>query len=298
MSIAQAVFPKAPRLALGAISLRRMFPRCDNPRCANERSLWPSVRRRSAGIHIEGRWVCGESCFEEFLGGLLDAMAPSASRWKPAPHRLPIGLVLLSRGMIRDDQLREALDRQRLAGNHRLGYWLQQIGAATEDTITSALATQWACPVFPLASDRSFLHCYAMLPAAVIKAARMLPVYASRDRNSLYIAFVDGIDHGWLRSAEHILGCRTVPCLVSESAFNRAIEDISCRTRSEEFLFDSVTDIREMSRIATSFAMQLRASSVQLTGSREFAWVRIHSAEIWRDVLFRLPLALNPRRDL
>lgn len=287
MSTTQAVFARTPRFGI-----RTMFPRCENERCANERSLWPAVRRRSSGIHLEGRWVCSPACFEQSVAGLLERIVPLACRWKPKVHRLPIGLVLLSRGVIRDDQLREALDRQRMEGTRRLGYWLQQIGAATEDEITSALAMQWACPVFPLAKERSFIQCATMLPVAVIRAARMLPVYLSRDRSLVYMAFVDGIDHTWLRSAEQILGRRTVPCLVSESAFDRAVEEICSRTRPEEFLFDSVTDIREMSRVTTSFALQLQAKSVQLIACRELAWARIHSGPISRDLLFRVPVAV------
>jgi MshEN domain len=293
MSIAQAALAKAPRFPVRSLSLQRIFPRCENPRCAHEGNLWPVVRRRSAGIHLEGRWFCGQACFEQSVAGLLDTtIVPLASRWKPKAHRLPIGLVLLSRGVIRDDQLREALDLQRLAGtHHRLGHWLQQMGAATEDEITSALAAQWACPVFPLAQERSFLHCSTMFPAPLIKAARMLPVYVSRDRSQVYVAFVDGIDHSWLRSAEHILGCETVPCLVSPSAFNRAVEEMGSRGRSEEFVFENLADTREIARITTSFALQLRAKSVQLVGCREFAWARIHSSKAARDILFRLPVS-------
>lgn len=222
---------------------------------------------------------------------MLARTVPYATRWKPKSHRIPIGLVLLSRGAIREDQLREALDRQRQAGSRRLGAWLQQTGAATEDEITSALAAQWGCPVFPLASEKSFLHCAAMLPMALIRNARMLPVYAPRNRSSVYIAFVDGIDHSWLRSAEQILGCRTIPCIVPESAFNRAVHEISFEARPEEFLFESATDVREMSRITTSFAMQLRANSVRMVGCREFAWARFDSDDATRDLLFRLPVA-------
>ena len=291
MSALQASLAKASRFGFRSAFLQRMFPRCENHRCENERNLWPIIRRRSAGIHLEGRWVCSLRCFEECVADLFETIVPLASRWKPRVHRLPIGLVLLSHGVIRDDQLRQALERQRQAGTQRLGYWLRQMGAATEDDITSAFAAQWACPVFPLANDRRFIECAAMLPAAIIKATRMLPVYASRDLSSVYIAFADGVDHGSLRSAEHILGCRTVPCLVSESTFNRALDEITSHARPEEFSFETVTEVREMSRITTSFAMQLQAKSVQLIGCREFAWARIHSAGIARDLLFRLPLA-------
>jgi hypothetical protein len=291
MPVAQAPPAKAPRFGLRSHFLRRIFPPCENHRCANERNFWPTVRRRSAGIYLEDRWLCSAACFEESVADLLENIVPFASRWKPRVHRLPIGLVLLSNGVIRDDQLRQALERQRQAGSQRVGYWLQQMGAVTEDEITSAFAAQWACPVFPLANDRRFAQCAMMLPATIIKATRMLPVYASRDLSSVYIAFPDGIDHGSLRSAEHILGCRTVPCLVAESAFDRALDEINSRARPEEFSFETVTDIREMSRITASFAVQVQAESVKLIGCREFAWARLHSEGIARDLLFRLPIA-------
>ena len=294
MSTAQAIRAKAPLWGFRPAFLRRMFPRCDNRRCLNRNSLWPIVRRRSGGIHLEGRWFCCPACFEESVAALLETIVPLASRWKPKVHRLPIGLVLLSHGVIRDDQLRQALERQRLEGARRLGYWLLEMGAVSEDQITSALAAQWACPVFPLASDRSFLQCSMMLPAAIIKAARMLPVYSSRDGSSVYMAFAEGVDHGSLRSAEHILGRTTVPCFVSESALDRALEKIDSRERPDEFSFETVADIREMARITRSFAVQLQAQSVQLVGCREFAWARIHSMGIARDILFRLPIASRP----
>jgi len=291
MSTVEPTLAKISRPGPQRLSLRWLFPRCENDRCVREGKLWPPIRRRSSGIHLDGHWLCGAECFEKSVANVLMRTA-APSRWTPQTHRLPIGLVLLSRGTIRDDQLRDALDRQRLEGGRRLGTWLRQAGAVSEDDITAALAAQWACPVFPLARERNFLHCAAMLPMAVIRAARMLPVYLSRDQSSVYIAFVDGIDHSWLLSAEQMLGCRTIPCLVSESSFVRALEEVAIAERPEEFTFDSVTEVREMSRITTSFAIQLQAKSVRVVGCREFAWARIHSEGIARDILFRLPIAV------
>jgi len=294
VSTAQAIRAKPHRFGLRPAFLQRMFPRCENRRCVNRGSFWPIVRRRSVGVHLESRWFCCPACFEESVALLLETIVPLASRWKPKVHRLPIGLVLLSHGVIRDDQLRQALERQRLEGAGRLGYWLLEMGAASEDQITSALAAQWSCPVFPLANDRGFLECCSLLPAAIIKAARMLPVYSSRDGSSVYMAFAEGVDHSSLRSAEHILGRATVPCFVSESALDRALREIGSKARPEEFSFETVADVREMARITRSFAVQLQARSVQLVGCREFAWARIHSMGIARDLLFRLPVASRP----
>jgi hypothetical protein len=284
------VVARALRFGLSSLSFRRMFPRCQSDRCASKGTLWPAIRHRSSGIHLEGRWLCSPACFEQAVATLLAQTVPLRSRWKPKPHRMPIGLVLLSRGMIRDDQLRQALEQQREAGGP-LGPWLQLMGAVTEDDLTSALAAQWSCPVFPLAGERNFLECPTMLPLDIIQAARMLPVYSSRDQSSVYLAFVDGIDHTWLRAAEQMIGCPTVPCLVTESAFRGAVSEISSMARPEEFSFDSVKEIREMSRITTSFALQLQAKSAHLVACREFVWVRFDSTDVARHLVFRLPIA-------
>ena len=125
------------------------------------------------------------------------------SRWKPKTHFVSLSGWCCSRAE-RSAMTGSAMPSTGSAwrGGRRLGSWLQQTSAVSEDDITAALAAQWACPVFPLARERSFLRCATMLPMAVIQAARMLPVYMSRDRSSVYIAFVNGIDHSWLRSAE------------------------------------------------------------------------------------------------
>ncbi len=65
-----------------------------------------------------------------------------------APHRVPLGLVLLSRQQLTAEQLRAGLAAQRSAGRGRIGEWLQTLGFASEQQVTSALARQWSCPVW------------------------------------------------------------------------------------------------------------------------------------------------------
>jgi Type II secretion system (T2SS), protein E, N-terminal domain len=288
-------FINAPQNALRSLIFDRISPRCGNDKCSTRNNLWPVIRKPSSGINLEGNWLCSPACLEYSAARLLEGIVPKARRWKPQGHRVPVGLLLLSRGIIRHDQLRTALKRQSVAGGGRLGHWLQEIGATTEPQLTAALAAQWACPVFPLERERSFIECATMLPMPLIESARMLPVYLSHERETLYVAFVDGVDYRSLQAAEHVLGCQTAPCAVSESAFDRSLEEARLLSHPEQFLFQSVKDPAEMAHITASFALQLQATSVRLTGCGEFAWVRFHSETVSRDLLFRLPI--RPEMD-
>jgi hypothetical protein len=270
------------------LRIDQIFARCENLRCTSRNRLWPSLQRRSSGICLDGQWYCGARCLERAVLPVFDGIVRGARRWKPKAHRVPLGLLLLSRGAIREDQLRSGLSRLRDGGDRPLGYWLQQIGAATEQDVTAALATQSACPVFPIEKDRSFLHCASLLPLPVLECARLLPVFQSRERNLLYMAFVDGIDYASLHVAERILGSATIPCIVTESGFTKALEEIRLLPRPELFQFDSVRESAEMARITASFALQLEARTVQIAGLSEFGWVRFQSETASRDLLFRL----------
>jgi hypothetical protein len=55
----------------------------------------------------------------------------------------PIGLLLLSRGAITDEQLKRALLLQREKGSGKIGKFLREIRAASEQDITEGLAAQW-----------------------------------------------------------------------------------------------------------------------------------------------------------
>src|SRR5258706_9658583 len=126
--------------------------------------------------------------------------------------------------MINNEQLKVALDLQREKGGGKIGKFLQQIRAVSEKDITDGLAAQWGCPVYPLSQARDFLKCSSLLPLALLEAGRMLPVHYQRLQQTLYLGFVEGIDHSALYAVEQMLHMRTIPCIVSESELLGALE--------------------------------------------------------------------------
>src|ERR1700759_236244 len=141
----RAVLPaSSPMAALTAL------PTCSSPLCPRPPSLWQRWWARHEGIWLQQRWYCSVECFQEGVFQRLERVSAGVLRQQQSPSRLPLGLVLLSQGDINGEQLRAALEKQRVAKTGRLGEWLVRMGSITEAQVTAALAVQQRCPVFPI----------------------------------------------------------------------------------------------------------------------------------------------------
>ena len=82
-------------------------------------------------MRLHGRWYCGPECFELAAQDEFLRLRPALENGQKKTHRLPIGLLLLSRGKINDAQLKQALTMQREKGTGKIGKFLQEIQAAS-----------------------------------------------------------------------------------------------------------------------------------------------------------------------
>lgn len=269
--------------------LRRYFPACAYARCRERGARLGALRWRGMGVYLSGKWYCSSRCLLPALERSILELTPATETTAARGHRVPLGLLLLGRGVITEQQLRQALKKQRKRGEGRVGDWLRRMGAASEEDITRALAQQWGCPVFPLEHDQGYRQCAGLLPLTLSQTHRLLPVFYSADRSLLYIAFTSGVDHALLYGIERMLGCRTVPCIVSESAYAAALADLESTAVPEETIFDSVHDPFEIAHAACSFAERLGAQALQLAGVGRSVWVRFLCRSGVRDLLFHLP---------
>lgn len=276
---------RKPRKQFG---LREILPRCENADCSSHGALWLRLKYRSTGIRLDERWYCGAECLEgaitELFKGLVQATRPATV----TTHRVPLGLSLLSKGIIDEEQLKIALHTQREAGSGRIGEWLRRLGFASERDITAEVAVQWGCPVFPLERERGFLECARLLPLRLLESARMIPVFMSRDRSLVYLAFSNRIDHTMLYGIERMLQCRTVPCVASDSSLAHALDEVRQITRPNQVSFDCDRNPQEMARATRGYATQLEAHEIRVGGFERDAWIRFFCAGEPRDLLFHL----------
>jgi hypothetical protein len=211
---------------------------------------------------------------------------PALRQWT-AGHRVPLGLQLLSFQQITAEQLTSALQAQRSAGRGKIGEWLLELGFATQQQITAALARQWRCPILRANSLLPFPDRLPSLPLALVEGSRLIPIGYSRSSSSLYIAFSEGIDYNALYAIEQMTHCHTEPCLASPDMIQAGIEVLASRNSGNEVVFECVTDEPEFARIVRSYCARLSASEVRMAVAGSYTWVRLLGHRPTLDLLFR-----------
>jgi hypothetical protein len=261
------------------------LPRCDDLQCRRTRSLLRRFCQRRGGVHLHDQWYCAPQCFENAIARRFAQAHAKLAPPRLLLHRIPLGLVMLSRGQVNNRQLRQALEAQRNHGG-RIGEWLEQLGYATEQQVTAALGLQWACPVLPVLKADN-LNGLQLLPLRLLERFRMLPVHFVAQTRSLYLAFSERVDYAVLYAVEQMLEYRTEPCLVAHSAMDGALDCLGREHRSGELLFESCHGPKEMARIASSYVLKVGARNVRLVGCGEYIWVRIQAEAEVINLLFR-----------
>lgn len=252
--------------------LRRLMPRSSGQDCPHTRSLW----HRFSGLRwaaLEGSRYCLDRCLETALSRVLGRVR-SVPHHTMTAHRVPLGLLLLSRQQITIEQLRTALEAQRETGHGRIGDWLQQLGFASEHQVTAALARQWSCPVlgahFVAAPNKTF----PQIPVALLESFAVVPVDYVEATRTLHLAFSEGIDYRLLYAIEQMIGCHTEACLALPSLVRARLEAISHHREDTEALFERLEDT-DPSRIIRSYCVRVSASEIRLANCGPYVWVRL-----------------------
>lgn len=266
-----------------AIEWQQLVPHCANPDCPGAASRWNSVLHRGSGFWFNQQgWFCGPHCLEAALEEQL--LEPFAADFRPAPIRtnMPLGLMMLHRGVISDPQLRDAIRLQRSSGE-RIGSCLQRLGFISYDDIASAVATQWGCPVFPAESMQP--ACSTLIPYSLAERYRMLPVHLVTQGRRLFIGFSDKVNHTALIAIEHMLDCDTEACIIPEPKFLQFLEHRKHDTTGETAVIRPRTS-SETARMILSYAQQTSAHTIRLRAVESNIWVRFLSSRSHLDLVF------------
>lgn len=266
----------------------RLAARCAWPDCAKLGRLWPYWLFKSDGVDFEGRWYCSRVCLEGVLAGRVHSLLSTSHLERPRAHRVPIGLLLVNRGVISPAQLREAIRLQRESGQGRLGDWLSRTADLSAQHLTAALGQQWGCPVFPLEHQAAPIAWSDLIPLPLLASAAAVPAYASADGRILHLAFRDRVDHTLLYAVEQMLHCRTFPCVATGAAIQAQLEEFRKLSTGKDTSFDTVRESPEMTLTICNYAMELQAKRLVVARAGSYIWVRFFRAEAARDLLFRI----------
>ena len=179
------------------------------------------IWRRTPMIQMDGRWLCSARCVEAEARATFEHM--SIPKEPFAGHRVPLGLLMLARGFLSEEQLQAVL-AARTAGwswkNRVLGTEAQLCdGTPSFDRAQLAVVV----PRFgPANAARLSLHGNDSLEVVAVSPHDAGTLH-SIDASS-YMALCEGIDHGALLAIEQLLRCHVVPCLVSDHAMDGWID--------------------------------------------------------------------------
>ena len=103
-----------------------------------------------------------------------------------------IGEMLLDQGFITQDQLNEALEKQKTSGGKRLGRVLVDLKFIDEKKLTDILCCQFEVPYVKLDSIRLDEKVYEFISEDQCKANKIVPLYVTKDaRQALVVAMAD-----------------------------------------------------------------------------------------------------------
>jgi hypothetical protein len=226
---------------------------------------------------MQGMEYCRTECLERALLEILGQTKPPR-RDVPASHRVPLGLLLLSRQQLSAEQLRAALEAQRKACGEakpkKIGVWLQELGFTAEAEITGALARQWACPVLRSAPMDIAASRFPSIPTVLLDSYQMFPVELVETTRTLLMAFSERIDYTVLYAIEQMLRCRTQACVLSSSIMRKSLDMVAQRAGAD-VVFDRMESAGECARIIGSYTAKVKAEEVRMSRCGEHLWIRL-----------------------
>lgn len=251
-------------------AVSELLPQCGNRKC---RSGWMKLWRGRQGPVLDGEWACSPACMWEIAQAavLREAGEPNTSR-PGHQHRVPIGLVLLSRGVITQEQLRKALDAQRKERAGKLGEWLVRQKAIDEAHVARALSAQWNCPVLaggpynPVAMAPAF-------PRLLIDSLGAVPLRTA-GREILYVAFEDKIDRCLVLAIERMLGLKVEAGVLRDAEFAQARQAILRAPFPKTRLLE-VANMRGLVHAVTTELEERKPSGSRILRVGDHFWLRI-----------------------
>lgn len=143
----------------------------------------------------------------------------------PDTLKIPLGKLLIQKGVISEDQLRIALIEQKRSGEP-LGKMMIALGFVTEATMREALSENLHTPSADLNSLVVDAIALKLIPKEVAKRYRVFPIVYQRDTDNLVLAMSDTSNIVALDQINAMLvqGITISPMLANESDIQRAID--------------------------------------------------------------------------
>ena len=264
---------------------------CSNPLCDQSESLWrqwlqPVIPQ---GVFWDRQWYCSPECLQGALFPIIQRFREGSTQERLDVKKSRLGVILVEKGIITQDQLEFALEQQAQEGGST-GEWLIRLGLVSSRDLTATLSQQLGFPwIDEIKPDLSgnLLH---RVPKRLYSAFRMLPVEFNETTGTLVI--VTAVNHpvALLHMLRKMLDCPVHAFLASDESFegilevclqshqDSASEVVRCPTGSPEQILEEV-----VSRVQSFNARELRIESLG-----ETLWCRYVRRSHWADLFIEV----------
>lgn len=256
-------------------------PPCSHPECSS--SHWSRWRRRREGIEFNRCWYCGRQCLEAALSECISHYPRARVTTSSSVHRLPLGLLMLSRGTIDQHHLAAALQRKQKSPGRKIGECLADLGAVNEIQVTRALGAQHCLPVllaYEPELDKS-------VPLQLQHSSQAICFRSQHSSNLMYVGFAAHVDHALVRAIESMMELQVEPCIIPSHVIAERLEAAQDRQRPMEFTFENNNSDADVVRSISSYAEQAHAERIRVIGTGHHLWARLDGSRNIFDLLFR-----------
>jgi hypothetical protein len=250
-----------------------------------------NISTRKVGIRMGDRWYCSPRCFaaaaEQRLSELLTTRRLDQANRVP---RMPLGLSLMSRGLLTKTQLKDAMDLQKETGEE-IGEIVVRQGLVSEDQLTAVRASMWGCAVFDV--RKHILRARIAIPSALIRQYSAIPLHYVETTRLLLVGFVKGVEYGLLYAIEQVTGCKTQACFVTPTDFEARMREMDQAKNvfgddsHRGVTFDNIQPPAEMARVLCEYGVDLEAEEATIGKCKERIWARLKCGPRDIDLLFK-----------
>lgn len=173
------------------------------------------VELQNVAAYLQGSSIAGRPANAAYVERILEAANTEEG------HKVPMGQILTSAGVISDRQLENALKHQKDGRRQALGTLLVDLGYSNESAIAQALAAQLALPYVNL--DGEFITAGAVetIPAHIARRHACFPI--SDNGHVLRVAMANPLDLIALEDLHIASGKHIRPCVAARSDITQHI---------------------------------------------------------------------------
>ncbi len=136
--------------------------------------------------------------------------------------RKRMGEILVEAGVVREEDLRRALDAQKISGK-RLGRVLEEMGIVTEKDIALVLARQFGLkPIWNISRYAFPPEVLSLIKGEEALKKGIFPL--KRENRILYLAMVNPLDMTTLDELTFRTGLKVIPCVTTVSEIQQAVK--------------------------------------------------------------------------